>query len=651
MRRLTCSALTSFLVAALSWGCSASPEGGSEVGTGVGANSNINLGGKNEGSKGNINTGGVVPGGIPWPGKDNPIAAEGVDLASAQALFAGASVGVACLSEPQAGTMLPKNWLRPRFRVSGTATAYQVTLSAAEMQKDLVGYGGAEGWTIPLDMWNGIASKAVSAPVVVNATVRVHDGNGISESVTTFTIAPVSAGGAMVYWASNTSKDNVNSSRLEGFSVGEEGTVTALTPLDIAEGDIRNEANAPKPNAAGEWSDSTGAAPGKPSCIGCHTSTPDGLAVAFNDGFPWAGITASIEKETKGARASGVTDLGARLLKTPFIGTIAFSGAHWAPGDRRAVSTMTPWMGGAGPYKEGRNISAAADLVWVNLEAQGDASFGADAAGANAAFTALQDSGWGYLNRNGDTGAAANPNWNPAGDLIAYASVAEVAGGHLGGIDSGPGPKQPETVSPGQTEADLYTVPYNGGAGGDATPVAGAAEPGIAEYYPDFSPDGNFLAFNRAGSTQGYIYYRPDGEINVIPTLGGAPHRLAANDPPACSGEVSPGVINSWPKWGPSVETVGDKTYYWVIFSSARAYPERFVVERDYYTPANLDPGFSDLASNKGARSSQLYLGAVVIEGGQITSYPALYVWNQTKDTSNLTPAWDEFKIPPVDIR
>jgi hypothetical protein len=40
---------------------------------------------------------------------------------------------------------------------------------------------------------------------------------------------------------------------------------------------------------------------------------------------------------------------------------------------------------------------------------------------------------------------------------------------------------------------------------------------------------------------------------------------------------------------------------------------------------------------------------AIVIQGdGEILTYPAVYLWNQDPTTSNLTPAWDEFKIPPV---
>ena len=31
-----------------------------------------------------------------------------------------------------------------------------------------------------------------------------------------------------------------------------------------------------------------------------------------------------------------------------------------------------------------------------------------------------------------------------------------------------------------------------------------------------------------------------------------------------------------------------------------------------------------------------------------LITYPAVYIWNQDPTTSNLTPAWDDFKIPMV---
>jgi hypothetical protein len=120
---------------------------------------------------------------------------------------------------------------------------------------------------------------------------------------------------------------------------------------------------------------------------------------------------------------------------------------------------------------------------------------------------------------------------------------------------------------------------------------------------------------------------------------------LLANDPPTCSGQKSPGVINSWPKWSPAVTFIPPQneefdrphTYYWVIFSSARAYEGQFMLPKSQ-------------SSANDSRSSQLYMAAVVVNEGDktIETFPAVYLWNQDPKTSNLTPAWDDFKIPPV---
>jgi len=71
------------------------------------------------------------------------------------------------------------------------------------------------------------------------------------------------------------------------------------------------------------------------------------------------------------------------------------------------------------------------------------------------------------------------------------------------------------------------------------------------------------------------------------------------------------------------------------------------------------------LSSFKGlSQSSQLYLAAVVVDDatGEITSYPAVYIWNQNRTPgangttatglqySNLTPAWDPIELPPLVI-
>jgi hypothetical protein len=203
---------------------------------------------------------------------------------------------------------------------------------------------------------------------------------------------------------------------------------------------------------------------------------------------------------------------------------------------------------------------------------------------------------------------------------------------------------------------DIYTVPFNDGRGGDAKPIRGASDPSVSEYYPDLSADDRWLAFTRSdsymadGNEQNQLYYRDDGQVYVVPAAGGTATRLKANDPPGCSGDVSPGVYNAWPKWSPSVRTAGGKSYYFLLFSSARATPFQVGVA----VPA-----------------SQLYLTAIVEDDAThaIETYPAIYMWNQQNLvtqvgdaapttqavlSNNVTPAWNEFQIPPVppaDIR
>ncbi len=65
-----------------------------------------------------------------------------------------------------------------------------------------------------------------------------------------------------------------------------------------------------------------------------------------------------------------------------------------------------------------------------------------------------------------------------------------------------------------------------------------------------------------------------------------------------------------------------NRTFYWLTFSSTR--------------------------SEKG--NPQLYVTAIVVTRGealqQISTYGALYLWNQPADENNHTPAWDNFQIP-----
>jgi hypothetical protein len=171
-----------------------------------------------------------------------------------------------------------------------------------------------------------------------------------------------------------------------------------------------------------------------------------------------------------------------------------------------------------------------------------------------------------------------------------------------------------------------------------------AADPGSEEYYPSFSPDDKLVVFDRVPAGD-LMYANPNAELFVVPAKDATQAvRLAANDPPKCSGLASPGVNNHWAKWSPGLGSPGQlpaqlpqddgrtRTYYWLIFSSNR-----------YGSPPVRAKDGSMV------QVSQLYMTAVVSTEAGLQTYPAIYLWNQNTATLNTTPAWDSFKIPVVE--
>lgn len=217
-------------------------------------------------------------------------------------------------------------------------------------------------------------------------------------------------------------------------------------------------------------------------------------------------------------------------------------------------------------------------------------------------WVGLEDDASGTLLRMGDSRAASVPSWSHDGETVVYTSAAGIT---VGRPEHGP--------------MDLRIVPYAAGLGGVSRKLSGAAEPDFNEYYPAYSPDDALVAFTRVPDAQA-VYDAPPAEVMVIPAQGGTAHRLRANDPPACLNQTSPGLTNSWPKWSPRAQTVSGRTYYFLTFSSRR----------------------------RGI--PQLYVTALVDDGGRLTSYPALYLWNQPADEGNHTPDWEDIHIASVPV-
>jgi hypothetical protein len=474
--------------------------------------------------------------------------------ADAPALFDGATPragGAPCFTSPIAGTLMPRNWLRPRFDLAPAAgeNLFEIKLTVAGFAHPLRIFTRNPSTALTADIWNRLRTSIVDQTITVTARALQTDANGAVQlgpsapAESSFAIAPVEAPGKIVYWAlADDMGTKVGS--LKGFGIGEEGVRDVLVPSQVA-------SRAPSE-----------------TCVGCHTATPDGNGVGFSMGpTNYFGNIADIRTGSTGALPSYVDQNAMSMIRT-LRGIPAYSKGHWSDGDRVVLLSDT-----------------GTSLHWVQIDG-----------------TAR-----GVLARTGDAGKVTEPTWSHDGNQVVYVSATSITDGRL---SDGP--------------ADLYWIPYADRAGGNAAPLPGASDPAATEFYPAFSPDDRLVAFTRlAGS--GSSYSNPASEVFVVPFAGGAggtPVRLAANDAAACQTTLaSPGLTNDWPKWSPRTVTANGKTYYWLTFSSKRM----------------------------GTANAQLYVTALVVDGaGKVSTYPALYLWNQPAADGNHTPSWDDFVIPPI---
>jgi WD40 repeat protein len=170
---------------------------------------------------------------------------------------------------------------------------------------------------------------------------------------------------------------------------------------------------------------------------------------------------------------------------------------------------------------------------------------------AHAGVLTLRDGTTGVpLTTLGGTGRATQPDWSPDGKHLVYATDA-------------PGTDYDWKILGGS----IFVLDEAGGTW--SAPRLLVQAQGDNNYYPSFSPDGEWVLFNRAAS--GYSYNNPAAEIWIVKADGSAPpFKLAAAHDGA-------GLTDSWPRWSPFVQPggVGDALggpLMWITVSSKRAY-------------------------------------------------------------------------------
>lgn len=136
---------------------------------------------------------------------------------------------------------------------------------------------------------------------------------------------------------------------------------------------------------------------------------------------------------------------------------------------------------------------------------------------------------------------ATMPDWAPDGARVVFARAATA----------------PPAASPGVARGSIVTV--------DATTWGGeqvlVASGGENNYYPAYSPDSAWVAFNRSMLSDSFD--AADAKVMVVSASGGAPLALT---------RASSTAGDSWPKWAPLAHEYAGGAIHWLTFSSRRPY-------------------------------------------------------------------------------
>jgi WD40-like Beta Propeller Repeat len=504
-------------------------------------------------------------------------------------LFGGAQFAAAggpCLMEPEVGSLFPRNWLRPRFRWIGA----NAIAGAAD--------GGSDAGASP-DASQNIFELRLHADnqpndlIVYTASSKWTMPRDMWEG-----LRQHSAGVPITVTVRGAT---LSGGALSGGASGSSGPLT-IAPVD-APGTIvywTTTSSGPVDNDSGynpvlkgfRIGDESVADVMRPSQLP-PTSTPIrclGCHSATPDGL-YAAVSA--RHTYSGGDPAAMTQIAIRSVDGKVTAPPFLTAQAQSLLDRNEqelpVFSKAHWATGDRVLVSLLARSGGFEIIWTDLETTSTA----------------EGTGWGIFARTGDANHPALANVSHDGKTIVYVSSADV-----------------DTAGTIVQTGQLYTIPYGNRQGGAATALTGTHAASAREFYPAFSPDDKYIVFNRSALVDS-TYHDPNAELYVAPAQGGSPTRFVANDPPACSGAKSPPAYNAWAKWSPAVRSAGGKDYYFSVFSSARNYGgKRF--------------------------GSRLYLAPMVVEGGTITTYSALYLWNQPENEDNHSPAWDEFQIPPI---
>ncbi len=167
------------------------------------------------------------------------------------------------------------------------------------------------------------------------------------------------------------------------------------------------------------------------------------------------------------------------------------------------------------------------------------------------------------------TGNVVQPDFSPMGDQMVYVEGETSGSNHV-------------VFNVGKIVSRSYDA-VNHTFGAPRTII----ETGDKIYYPVVSPDGQWVAYNRAAT--GNSVSNLNGEVWVVKIDGTKAIKLQA-------ASLGLGQTNSWVRWAPFEQTINGEKVYWLSFSSTRTYgvyagPTQPQIWMTSFSPSRADAG------------------------------------------------------------
>ena len=127
-------------------------------------------------------------------------------------------------------------------------------------------------------------------------------------------------------------------------------------------------------------------------CIGCHTSTPDGAYIAFNDFYPWGAVLASGTAPAGAKPPASILGAGGRRCDHPALGRDhqLLEGALERPATTSWWRRSARAAAGSRARGNGMDMDQQSGLAWFDLESA--ATFD-----INNLATSLKGTAWNWI--------------------------------------------------------------------------------------------------------------------------------------------------------------------------------------------------------------------------------------------------------------